>query len=402
MDMHQDGWGAVFSNATSKTPWAGEGAPAWATCTQGFKFTAPSKWMLAYTDPAVEAAFDSFFANNVTGDLQGEFERVWRAVATHYASNKNVIGYELFNEPADATVALGAEFDRKLQCLYAGERYSPISCAVTVPATQPLADGLIPAIQSIDPNHVIFYEAPVLTDYLAPETIGVLEPLPFPRLVLSFHVYGASGLALQTFRCTDPTCGPTETADLAGFSTYRAATRTSQPGGPAWFMSEFGAEDYAPDVARVAAMADARSLSWAEWAGLQLHDPGANGTPEAVLNDTTRQPEPALATALARAYPFATSGTPGPSTFDTTTAAFAYSYTPDPRIKAPTEIVLPAWRYAHGYTATVTGAHITSAPCTTPLLLQNDPGASTVTVTLKPADRNCQTNGQPPAPAASR
>ncbi len=388
LDMHQDAWGVAFSHPAGPTPWEGEGAPRWATCSRPFPFSSPAKWQSSYSDPAVEAAFDHFFANDVSANLQGEFERVWRAVAAHYASDTNVAGFELFNEPADATVALGPEFDRKLACLYAGRQYAPSACAATTPPTQALPVGLMPAIQSVDPNHLVFYEGPVLTDYLTPDTVGVLESLPFPRLVLSFHVYGASGLATSSFSCTDPSCATTESADFNGFAGYRAATRTAQPGGPAWLLSEFGAEPYAPDIDRVAAMADARSLSWTEWAGLQLHDP--TGSPdEGLLGQVSRVPDPPRAAVLARAYPLATSGTPGPVTFDSVTGRFTYSYTPNRRVHAPTVIILPAWHYGQGYLASVSGAHVVSVPCATPLLLSDDPGAGKVSVTVTPAPRGC-------------
>ena len=38
LDMHQDAWGSAFSNRASPAPWNGEGAPPWATCTNGHKF----------------------------------------------------------------------------------------------------------------------------------------------------------------------------------------------------------------------------------------------------------------------------------------------------------------------------------------------------------------------------
>jgi endoglycosylceramidase len=64
LDMHQDAWGSAFYNETSATPWNGEGAPAWATCTNGMPFGSPLSWHLSYPDPAVSAAIHNFFSND--------------------------------------------------------------------------------------------------------------------------------------------------------------------------------------------------------------------------------------------------------------------------------------------------------------------------------------------------
>ena len=74
----------------------------------------------------MQAAIHNFFANDVSGDLQGQFARVWRAVAHHYAGNADVVGYELYNEPTD--FAFGAQFDAELQCFYGGAVREPASC----------------------------------------------------------------------------------------------------------------------------------------------------------------------------------------------------------------------------------------------------------------------------------
>ena len=55
----------------------------------------------AYFDAAVGHAIHHFFANDVRGNLQGQFARVWHAVARHFATNPDVLGYELYNEPLD-------------------------------------------------------------------------------------------------------------------------------------------------------------------------------------------------------------------------------------------------------------------------------------------------------------
>ena len=56
--------------------------------------------------PAVQTALHHFWANDVRGDLQGQFARVWQAVARHYRGDADVIGYEVVNEPNDFVSSL--------------------------------------------------------------------------------------------------------------------------------------------------------------------------------------------------------------------------------------------------------------------------------------------------------
>jgi endoglycosylceramidase len=384
LDMHQDAWGAPFANPSSAMPWMAEGAPAWATCTSGLPFGSPATWESAYTDPAVNAALQHFWANDVSADLQGEYVHVLTAVAQHFAGYHDVLGYELFNEPSGPFAAAPPEFDRQLQCFYAGTLYSPASCAAASGPSQAQQTGAIPAVLNADRNHLVFYEAPVLTDFGSPETVGIAEPLPFDRLVLSFHDYGGAPGG-NTGNCTSSTCSSQEQQVMSQFDTERAATRTSQPGGPAWLLSEFGAERFIPDIANVAGLADAHLLSWIYWSAFQLHDP-TGGAGEGLLNEHTRRPDHGRASVLARAYPLATAGTPISQSFNSATGAFDFSYTVDPAVRAPTEIVVPtAYHYPHGYRVTVQGARVTSKKGAALLTLVNKPGASTVTVRVRSA-----------------
>ena len=397
LDMHQDAWGRPFDNPGSSTPWMAEGAPAWATCTSGAPFRQPATWQSAYTDPAVNAAFQHFWANDVSGDLQGQYIRALVAVARHFAGNPDVLGYELFNEPAGPLLLNPPEFDRQLQCFYAGTAYAPLSCAAAVGPSQAPAQGAIPAVQAADAQHLVFYEAPVLTDFGAPETVGIAEPLPFGRLVLSFHDYGGVPGG-NSFACTQPTCPVQEQTTMSLFASERAATRTDQPGGPAWLLSEFGAERYVPDIANVVGLADRNLLSWTYWAGFQLHDP-TGGPDEGLLDETTRRPDRARAAVLARTYPLATAGTPLTQSFDPATGAFSFTYRADPSVHAPTEIMVPiAYHYPRGYNVTVHGARVTSRPDAQLLTLVNTPGASTVTVTLVARSRSRQAPHPHPHP----
>jgi endoglycosylceramidase len=339
LDMHQDAWGSVFAGPTGPTPWNGEGAPPWATCTNRTPFTPPVTWPSAYFAPAVKTAIHHFWANDVRADLQAQFARAWTAVARHYRGNPDVVGYEIYNEPAD--FAAPQHFDRELQCDYGGPVHEPRSCAES--GAHALRNGLIGAIQSADRRHVVFFEPGVLTDYGLPETIGITEPLRFRGVALAFHLYGPPAKL------------------LARVTSERARTRTNQPGGPPWIMDEFGADNNTTNTSDIVARADRAGLSWAYWAGFQLHDPTGNPF-EALIDQQTRKPDRAKAPGLAVPYPLATAGRPGAQSFDSATGTFTFSYAPTPSTSAVTEIELPRDAFPHGYRVHVRGAEVVSTP----------------------------------------
>ena len=73
LDMHQDVYNEMFE---------GEGEPNWAVCTDGVpSVDPPGRWSLAYATSAADIAFSHFWRNNVRGDLQGQYDRVWGDVA---------------------------------------------------------------------------------------------------------------------------------------------------------------------------------------------------------------------------------------------------------------------------------------------------------------------------------
>jgi endoglycosylceramidase len=360
VDMHSDVWGSAFSYAQGTTPWNGDGAPAWATCTGDQAFVAPPGWGSGYTAAAVQAAIHHFWVNDVRVDLQAQYARVWQAVARHYRGDADVIGYEVYNEPNDFLVR---QFDPELECVYGGPVNEPRSCAAS--RTDALPRGLIGAIESVDPTHVVVFEPSGATGYGAPETIGIDEPLRFPRLMLAFHVYGAVP------------------AQLSQTLAERDRTRTEQPGGPAWVMDEFGASSNASLSATTVDAAAGLNLSWAYWAAMQLHDPTGGAPIEGLLDQRTRRPYRAMGRALSLPYPWATAGRPGAQSFDRVTGMFRYRYAVDPAVQAPTEIEVPRYVYAHGYAVAVRGARVVSRHDASLLLLDATPHAASVSVTVR-------------------
>lgn len=99
LDMHQDLFACQYS----------DGAPAWATLTDGLEHTRTELWSESYLlSPAVQHAFDQFWTDGKASDgvgIQEHFIRMWQHIARRYRENDTVIGYDFFNEPFPGTIA---------------------------------------------------------------------------------------------------------------------------------------------------------------------------------------------------------------------------------------------------------------------------------------------------------
>ncbi|HAM00633.1 MAG TPA: hypothetical protein DCQ30_00155 [Acidimicrobiaceae bacterium] len=380
VDMHQDVYNAHF---------AGEGAPDWAVCTNGLPPTNTGNWSANYFTPAVGVAFDHFWDNDVVGGLQQNYDAVWHQVASALAGDPGVVGYDVFNEPFSSeigTVAGNAAFDAKLECFYTGtstpgeqaQTHAPLLCPPTDPAV-----GAIPSIESGDPNHLVFYEPDVGNDFGDANYIG---PMPYPNLVLGFHDYclASAGQAYFDFYGSPACSGPEQTVMQQESAARASAATRYQPGGPAWFMSEFGAGEDTTDLTRVAGLANANLLGWTYWQWKQYEDP-TGGSTEALLR-SDGSVDPVKAAVIVQPYAQAVAGTPTSMSYDPSTHHYSLTFIPDPTVAAPTVVFVPVNSfydvYRSGYCATVSGG--TSTTAGDKVLIAADPTARAVTVTITP------------------
>ncbi len=380
IDMHQDVYNEAFG---------GEGAPNWAVCTNGAKpkpeLNIPN-WSVNLQGPGVVTAYSHFWNNDVVGNLQGEFDSVWTKVAAHFRSNPWVIGYDPFNEPYGAGLppaGSGVQFDADLQCFYTGRADSGTNQGGQTPSCprDDPEEGLIPRIESADPNHLVFYEGNYATDSGPVNHVGAM---PFPRLVLNFHDYCflhvPNGPEAPNFASI---CGPTENVVFNEHSTERARDATrQQAGGPAWLLTEFGATTDAADLGRITADANTHLVGWIYWQWINYDDP--TGSHTSGLWPPTA-PTAAMVPVLSQTYPSAIAGTPTGTSFNPVSGRFTLRYRSDPHITEPTVIVVPvSVHYADGYCASATGAQITSAPGAEYVDIQNGSTATDVNVTISP------------------
>ena len=100
LDMHQDLFSVKYA----------DGAPEWGTLDEGKEHITGDVWSDAYMmSPAVQTAFDNFWANKPAPDslgVQDHYANLWKHLAERYANNPTVIGYDLMNEPFPGSQAL--------------------------------------------------------------------------------------------------------------------------------------------------------------------------------------------------------------------------------------------------------------------------------------------------------
>ena len=355
LDFHQDQMSIGFG---------GEGFPSWAVETDGLpvrKFVFP----LGYTSsPALDAAFTNFWEDRSGPGgvgLQERYAAAWRQVASRFAGDPWVLGYDLFNEPWPAQGT-----DPEL-----GSFYSKV----------------ITAIRSVDRTHLIFYEPFVLFDFGQPTSLPRFDAA---GLGMSFHDYCDADTSTA-----GPACARSEEVPVANALTRSAST------GDALVETEFGATDDLTDLARVEGAADARGISWIEWSYCGCDDP--TGTIPPAIEGLVASPSlPATGTnvdaaklaVLGEPYPRVTSGTPLAYSFDDATRTMRYTYSVvSPRRHrfgggSCTAVVVPPAEYPGGYTVTAGGARVTSPSGAGILTLSQEGGGgpgATVTVVVRPA-----------------
>ena len=378
LDMHQDVWSSLFG---------GEGAPPWATCTSGNPVVIyPGRWSKNYSNPAVDAAFNNFFANSVVGGLQQEYQRSWKAVATRFANEPWIVGYDPINEP----LALARSDEDKrlyatgLSCLYAGSggraleiggSRDPLPCRSTIPTT-----GLLTVLMRADPHHLVFPE--VDNASYRSKTLFVSTGRDLSRTVYNFHDYcpersGVTGNPTSLVACSNH-----ELVHLIREEQYRPLyDNKEQPNGPAIMMTEFGATSD-PELARDLTLdASTVGLSWTWWAWRYYDDPTGSSS-EALINDQN-QFSP-VAPILSETHAVAEAGTLLATQFAQATGNFTLVYQANTEIKAPTTIWISPTTYTVGYCAYVSGGTITSKPGSPYLTVANASNGATVVIRVEP------------------
>ncbi|MEV0568306.1 cellulase family glycosylhydrolase [Dactylosporangium sp. NPDC050588] len=295
LDMHQDAWGNALARPSERcgggtTPTTGwDGAPAWATITDG---TAHCQFLARDLAPAVATAYGNLYADR--DGIQTELVRAWAFVARAFAGEPAVAGYDLLNEPGigpnpptSSGLLLGRFYDAAITAIRAAED----------------AAGGFP--------HLVFFQPSVLWSGLG---FDVTPPPGFTadrQLVFAPHPYSESISMDQSLGLTIASIERNLTVSARAASAYGAAL---WPGEWGWFGDP--AVDGAK-VRRFAAAQDRLGIGGAFWVwrqGCGSPETGADATKSGNLvavdcrtGESIPPPAP-FAEPLSRAYPRAFPG----------------------------------------------------------------------------------------------
>jgi endoglycosylceramidase len=351
LDFHQDGWGPSIGD---------DGFPSWMTLT-GDAVNSHTTFPLYYaTNPAIQQAFQSFWDNTVGPGgtrLQDRFSAMLRALGSRFATDSNVLGYDVFNEPWPGTTWSACVND-------------PNGCpALDRRELDSFYGAMSGALRTVDRNHLLFVEPFVLFNFGESKT-HVALPGRDPHSGLSFHVY-----ALDTAH--EP-------------NVIQNAEEWSRTTTGALLSTEWGATSDPGAITRQAGELDAALVPWIFWSY------------DALVTDLRRPPgsgafPAAAASALARPYASVVAGTPTASSFDaqTRTLQFAWSTSRPGGGGTPagtvTSFEIPASAYPSGYAVVVKGAVVTSKPCAALLTVAALPGNTSAVARITPGS-GCSPN----------
>lgn len=356
VDLHQDGWGPTTS---------GNGFPDWMTFTHGAENTHTGFPLYYVTNPAIQAAFDSFWANEEAAGvgLQDHVATMFEALAGAVGANPNVIGYDVLNEP------------------WPGSDWNPCYQGNGCPDQD--ASGLdqlhakvTAAIRTQDPDHLVFGEPYVLFNFgTAPTHIAL--PGGDPRSGMSWHLY-----------TTDPQFEPKVIANAIDWS-----KRT----GGALLNTEFDEAKTIDDVNRMVGELDNGLVPWIWWAydGFvhDMTDPLTDANIDLPARD-----------ALVRPHPVQVAGTPSALDYDEVAKVlrFRWSTTAPGDSKLPdgteTVIKVPSSALPGGYSVEVVGGTVTSPPDAEVLTIVADGDADDVFVKVWAAGDPEPSDAFPPSP----
>jgi endoglycosylceramidase len=294
LDFHQDMYNQLFQ---------GEGFPRWAVQDGGLpnpRHGFPGNYL---TNPALQRAYDNFWANKPGPGgigLQDRYAAAWAHVAHWFRDTPSVLGYEIMNEPFPGSDALA--------CV------RPAGCPVKDAKLMSLERKVDRAIRTVDPRTLVFYEPFSTFNFGFKDHIGSLHD---PNAVFAWHDYC---LANEAAGCT------THATTMANAAAFVARS------GDGSMMTEFGATNNPRDLHQMVSLADRYMVPWTEWAYCYCHDITTISGQEGMVVDPSKPKKGAnlvtsILDSLAEPYPQAIAGTPRSWGYDHATRTFSLTYT---------------------------------------------------------------------------
>ncbi|HEV7176236.1 MAG TPA: cellulase family glycosylhydrolase [Solirubrobacteraceae bacterium] len=369
LDFHQDQYNEQFE---------GEGFPAWSVQDDGLPnpmIPFPAGYE---TNPAVQRAFENFWADKPGPGgigLQERYAAAWSHVATRFRGNRAVLGYEIMNEP------------------FPGSDYSSCAspgCPSSDAELTALERKVDRAIRSVDARTLVFYEPYVTFNFGFPDGVGALNDR---RAVFAWHDY--------CLVSSPDGCSSNETTMQV------AAARVGRTG-DGTFLTEYGATSSAPSLDLMVSLADKYMVPWTYWSYCTCSDPTGSSDEGMVLDPgkpkTAANLRPSIVDAIVEPYPQVIAGTPVAWRFDRSARKFTFKYrtarasghgTFGPG--AVTEIAVPALVFGHRYSVRAAGAAIVSKAGARVLRIVSCPRAKRISVSVTRGSRRSASCQAPPA-----
>lgn len=370
LDMHQDVYSPYFGF---------NGAPAWAVRDDGIVYNQQVQWFTNYMQPAVQRAFDNFFAYDEHKDLQDSFAAMWRKTAEVLGDHPGVVGFDIINEPHPGTkldyLEFGIDNDRSSHIAFDRERL------------QPFYQRVINAIREVSSDKYILFEPRYGTPGDGAKCyMGKLED---PREG-NRRLFQAPHFYILAVEAT-PVYGSSARARVAKWETERSAERDKNVHGT--WLGEFGTftsvDGYADYMNDILAITERMRIGFAGWSW-DAYEFGMIGDRDP---ETLRYEEGPFLDILSRPYPRAIAGVPTHIEFVPEERALTFTWTVDPAIDAPTEIFAGSDRwYPSGFELLVDGIseddYVVEYVEDGDLLLVHilDENAGSATLTLRPLE----------------
>ncbi len=360
IDLHQDGWGPTLGS---------NGFPEWMTLTHGAENTGTPFPLYYVTNPAIQAAFDSFWGNEKgPGDvpIQDQVAKVFDAMAQRLADSDAILGWDLINEPWP-----GTDFG---PCLETG----PGCPDQEKSSLDPFYSRMTKAIRGAGAEQLVFGEPWVLFNFGETDT-DIALPGGDPNSGMSFHVYALSN-------------------DKIPVVMDKAEAWQKKTGG-ALVNTEFGANPDPEYTDLHIKEFDKALVPWMHWA-----------YNENTIEDLKAPPEDNEATnvdALVRPHPLAVGGTPTRLDYDLAERVMRFTWDtarPDgTQSAADTETVFQVAprTYPKGYKVLTVGATVTSEPGAASLTVVPDGSGAEPKVVVYPADAAPPSLDFPAAPVVT-
>lgn len=322
LDMHQDLYGPAACCGAAVDV---DGAPAWATHTDGLPIVPQSLWALTYLQPGEVRAFD-YFWGTAPGhpELRREFARAWGHVAAYFAHSDAVLGFDLFNEPFGGTIE--------------PPLFEPV-------ALLPTYQAVIQQIRAVDSDHWLFIEPSAF-----PVNQGLPTDLPAPQdpRAGSPHIVYAPHLYPATVDSAPYTGLNAVLTDIFVVTWTLSNTGTAAAWNTPLLIGEFGLNATQAGalayVDKITEVAEDVGANWCWWS----NDSGGWGP------YSSQGGFAPLADHLARPYARAIAGVPEQLRYNSATGTLTVRFARAAGVTGTTDVFLSPAVYANGYSLTTT------------------------------------------------